>query len=331
MSRSRNLVIILILSVFIFSCTQGQNDSGSDENVPPPKDLRKFSESFQYLFTRGKNGPVATYRNYINQMDATVQGKGQCAGTQESDAFYLYGTGNTEPTKCPSMFVDNVSLYNIDNPAYPEKREDTSYPFSLIGNPSFSIGDTYVADNTGYYIFTVIDKTGIPSITGRSYTGCGNDLSVDLIQQGPNLCGPTCLEMYLKYILNKDISQTDIKDLLTNFPLTTIGSGSTPTETRFWSSPINAKGSDIAYQDGYVDLNGQIYGTYGEYLFEAAAYYLDQNDKTGYVVRSIQYMTIGDIEYFIDNNTPVLVCVWIDGEYNITFDNKKYTDRKSVV
>ena len=146
--------------------------------APSRADASGLREELSVPFTTGTDGK-STANRYDGQLNVTVAGTGQAAGTQRSDAFYIYTdeAGNaTQPYHLANGY--NFGLWVNGNPpdtymsAIPVYRADHTYTFSLQvapGNVVFGIGDYDTRDNTGSLRLTITgeDIPALYTITGK--------------------------------------------------------------------------------------------------------------------------------------------------------------------
>jgi hypothetical protein len=143
-------------------------NSSPDTNIPqdqPSLPLHNpagplTAETLTVPFRLGVAG-VMTAIKYRGQVAVTVSGVGQAAGSQWSDAFYIYTDGNGNPiTPWHPTEYYNWTLWINGGPAdylvnpIPPYSPHHLYIFNLTvpGGPlTFAVGDTLTDDNTGEY------------------------------------------------------------------------------------------------------------------------------------------------------------------------------------
>ena len=147
------LVIVAILRLLV-TTVAGQAGGGlTNEMLTVP-------------FAEGDVG-VQTVNSYSGRVLVKVRGTGQAAGTQWSDAFYLFtdDQGNpVEPWHIPGGF--NFTLWINGGPVddfvdpIPPYNPDHVYVFQIDvpeGPLTFAVGDSYTVDNAGEYQIVVRD------------------------------------------------------------------------------------------------------------------------------------------------------------------------------
>lgn len=136
------------------------------------------AETLVVPFALGTAG-VATARDYAGWVTITVSGFGQAAGSQHSDAFYVFTdeAGNPVEPWHPTEYY-NWSLWINGGPAdawvqpIPAYRGDHVYTFQIHAKGgkltfAFGVGDIFTEDNTGAYTVTIRK--------GRRPAGDGDD------------------------------------------------------------------------------------------------------------------------------------------------------------
>lgn len=125
------------------------------------------SETIVVPFKLGTAG-VSTNGCYQGHVVVTVSGTGQAAGTQYSDAFYVFTDNHGVPITpihyAPPKYYDTWELWINGGPSdyyvqpIPAFKNDHVYSFAMKapGGPlTFAVGDTKTNDNTGFYTVTV--------------------------------------------------------------------------------------------------------------------------------------------------------------------------------
>ncbi len=122
-------------------------------------------------FTSGTIG-VSTTQSYSGNVAVTVSGTGQAAGTQWSDAFYIYTDSSGQPiTPWHPTDYYNWSLWINELPvdsflaSIPSYDPTHIYSFTIsvpTGYINFAVGDLSADDNTGSYVIT-LTPTSPPS------------------------------------------------------------------------------------------------------------------------------------------------------------------------
>ena len=126
--------------------------------------LATMEETLIVPFANGTTG-AQTSRSYTGTVSITVAGVGQAAGTQWSDAFYIYTNYSGQPVtpSHPTTFY-NWTLWINGGPAdnlvqpIPSYNPAHVYTFTINapGGPlTFAVGDTGTWDNTGAYTVTL--------------------------------------------------------------------------------------------------------------------------------------------------------------------------------
>lgn len=123
-------------------------------------------------------GPYAatTQLAYSGSVSVMVSGVGQAAGTQWSDAFYIYSPGTpTHPTE-PLNWVLAINGQHAENfiGSVPPYDSSHVYTFQLNapgGQLTFGVGDTMTSDNTGSYTVTLGHVPGDATIIGTISVG----------------------------------------------------------------------------------------------------------------------------------------------------------------
>ena len=149
----RFFVIVAILSLPATTMV-GQAESG------------RTHETLTVPFTNGDVG-VQTVNSYRGRVLVKVRGIGQAAGSDWSDAFYVFtdGEGNpVEPWHSTEWY--NATLWINGGPAdafldpIPPYNPDHVYVFQIDvpeGPLTFAVGDSYTVDNGGEYQIVVRD------------------------------------------------------------------------------------------------------------------------------------------------------------------------------
>ena len=114
-------------------------------------------------------GPTAvtTQNAYSGDVALKVSGVGQAAGTQCSDAFYIFAAASDTAGQCGAsitpilsaefgLFINGQPAENFMVTARPPFRKNHKYHFviTITGDPvklTFGVGDLFVVDNTGEY------------------------------------------------------------------------------------------------------------------------------------------------------------------------------------
>jgi hypothetical protein len=138
-----------------------------------PNGALAASETVTVPFSLGETG-VTTSNSYSGSISVTASGTGQAAGTQRSDAFYIFtdSAGNpVTPFRLPdggfTLWINDGPAENYVNPI-PAYRADHNYSFSIFAPGgrikfSFGVGDLATGDNSGAYTVT-ISGGGQPSV-----------------------------------------------------------------------------------------------------------------------------------------------------------------------
>ena len=131
--------------------------------IQPPAKGCSVLERLTVPFTGSYNATYTQY-SYKGKVFVTVSGTGQSAGTQHTDAFYLFADGNGRSVT-PEHPIDWILTINGDRASYlipngkiPPYRSDHIYNFEITvpdGNLSFGVSDGFASDNTGSYIITL--------------------------------------------------------------------------------------------------------------------------------------------------------------------------------
>jgi hypothetical protein len=128
----------------------------------PPEGCSTF-EHLTVPFTGSYNAAYTQY-SYKGRVFVTVSGIGQSAGTQYTDAFYLFadGEGRSIMPEHPTDWILTINgdraSYLIPNGEIPLYRSDHIYNFEIIvpdGTLSFGVSDGFASDNTGSYMITL--------------------------------------------------------------------------------------------------------------------------------------------------------------------------------
>jgi hypothetical protein len=122
------------------------------------------------------DGPTAatTQNSYSGNVRLRVSGFGQAAGTQCSDAFYIFTESSGEAGVCGEgvspvpanefgLFINNQPAENFIIGSAPPFRRSHVYHFtiSVAGGPlrlTFGVGDTFTSDNSGQYRIVVSQR-----------------------------------------------------------------------------------------------------------------------------------------------------------------------------
>lgn len=341
--RREITLLLLVVSLFLLTnCAPKPN--------PNVDKLAKWTETIYLPLTFGRNQPISTFRNYATTLDIEVYGVGRCAGTQTNDAFYICNV--PEQPWQDMLLINDAPVFYEDHDNYPpysneENPDDLSivrhlYRFSYSASEkfTFSIGDVFTADNDGYYIIHISENNHLFTPIHNSQI-LQHKFSIPIVQQGLNQCGPACLAMYCQYLNIRDdknklpsfgTNKDSIIDSLNNFKIP----GNEAVRDRFWpagkNDPKVSGPKTEPYIDGYLDNDQEhCVGTYSKYLVDIAAKILDESDiRFLYFLRAFQYMNMAELEYFLSNNTPVLVCIWASADQKnqkikIGPGNKKFT------
>ncbi|MBI4675764.1 MAG: fibronectin type III domain-containing protein [Chloroflexi bacterium] len=129
----------------------------------PSIEVPANSELLDVPFTGGVNA-TTTVNKYTGVVTIQVSGSGQAAGTQLSDAFYLY---DPPPPRTADGYYDFTLMINGahaedligSRPAYDSSHV---YTFQIQGNGqalSFGVGDAMTGDNSGKYVVAVSGDT----------------------------------------------------------------------------------------------------------------------------------------------------------------------------
>ena len=125
----------------------------------PPVGGCRISEILTVPFT-GSYDAAYTQFSYNGRVFIRVFGTGQSAGTQYTDAFYLFADsdGRLHTPEHPTDWILTINgdsaHYLIPNEQIPLCRSDHIYDFEIIvpeGNLSFGVRDGFASDNTGNY------------------------------------------------------------------------------------------------------------------------------------------------------------------------------------
>ena len=136
-----------------------QKLTNQPQTVQPPVGGCRISEILAVPFT-GSYDAVYTQYSYKGKVFIRVFGVGQSAGTQYTDAFYLFADsdGSLQTPQHPTDWILTINgdfaHYLISNEQIPSYRSDHIYDFEIIvpdGNLSFGVSDGFASDNTGNY------------------------------------------------------------------------------------------------------------------------------------------------------------------------------------
>lgn len=124
-----------------------------------PVEECRISEILTVPFT-GSYHAVYTQYPYQGKVFIRVFGTGQSAGTQYTDAFYLFtdSDGRLQTPQHPTDWILTINgdfaHYLIPDEQIPPYRSDHIYDFEIVvpdGNLSFGVSDGFAADNSGSY------------------------------------------------------------------------------------------------------------------------------------------------------------------------------------
>jgi hypothetical protein len=128
-------------------------------------------ETLTVPFSLGTTG-VETTQSYAGRVTITVSGTGQAAGSQSSDAFYIFTDSAGNPVT-PFHVSDyyNFGLWVNGGPvdnylnAIPPYNDAHTYTFSIVVRGgrivfAFGVGDTFTSDNTGAFTVTIRQGNG---------------------------------------------------------------------------------------------------------------------------------------------------------------------------
>lgn len=142
---------------------------GTAAPTPPPTNTPIAlctREELSAPFTGGPRAATSS-ESYSGLTTVVASGTGQAAGTQLSDAFYIFTDllGNPVPPRHPTGQDSQVLTINgappdamIEGPV-PEYRNDHVYTFNVTapgGRLDFGVGDTWTADNAGEYVIRIL-------------------------------------------------------------------------------------------------------------------------------------------------------------------------------
>lgn len=125
-----------------------------------------INETIVVPFNSGSTG-VHSQNSYAGTVHVAVFGKGQSAGTQYTDAFYMFtdSEGNPITPYYPNDWIltinGNLANYLIANQQVPSYRDDHTYTFDIDapgGTLLFGVRDGYPQDNTGSYTITLCKR-----------------------------------------------------------------------------------------------------------------------------------------------------------------------------
>lgn len=131
------------------------------------------SETLIVPFNLGTQG-MQTSRAYSGPITIVVSGYGQAAGTQESDAFYIFTDSDGNPvTPWHEAQYYNFGLWINGGPVdnwvapIPDYQDNHTYTIKIFAPGShltfaFGVGDADVGDNSGAFTVTVT-KGGPPA------------------------------------------------------------------------------------------------------------------------------------------------------------------------
>jgi len=199
-------------------------------------------ETITVPFTTGTTG-VRTSQSYSGSVTITVSGVGNAAGTNLSDAFYLYQDESGNPITPPQHSSDyyNFTLHIDGGPAdayvqpIPAYRADHVYTFRITapGGPlTFGVGDGITYDNGGAYTVTIAAPSSMPGDQGRNTDHC------------------PCAQPSTSNPVNTRTGNywTDATDLLVSPPGPSLG----------WVRTYNSQGTGDADQPGLLGYGWQV-------------------------------------------------------------------------
>jgi hypothetical protein len=120
-------------------------------------------EQIELLFSEGVEGQT-TNNSFSGEVEITVSGVGQSAGSAFSDAFYLFtdGDGYNIPPEHPEEWIltinSELAHLLIPGQEIPAYSDDHIYTFDINipeGPLLFGIQDGYTGDNTGSFWITI--------------------------------------------------------------------------------------------------------------------------------------------------------------------------------
>lgn len=144
------LAVVLAFAPFAAGRVQATDSQGGEEQL---------TVSYR---SHGPDSPVRTQRTYSGTVTVIVSGTGQAAGSQHSDAFYIFGDayGRSQTV----MPANEFGLYINGRPAAeaggsrPSYQSSHGYTFTINtqGQPlTFAIGEHGLSDNSGSLHITV--------------------------------------------------------------------------------------------------------------------------------------------------------------------------------
>lgn len=137
-----------------------------------PRSALAASETLSVPFVLGVNG-VQTEHAFSGPIRIDVSGSGQAAGSQLSDAFYIFADENGQPLPTPyhvyafytfGLFINGgpADAYVAAIPAYNPSHAYTISVFAPGGRLTFGfgVGDAVTADNSGAFTVTITNRGG---------------------------------------------------------------------------------------------------------------------------------------------------------------------------
>jgi hypothetical protein len=155
------VICLVIISLGFLSIQKLANLS--EGIAKQPAEGCSIAEHLTVPFTGSYNATYTQY-SYKGKVFVIVSGTGQSAGTQYTDAFYLFADDDgrsinpEHPTDWILTINGDLANYLIPNGEIPPYRSEHIYNFEIIvpdGNLSFGVSDGFASDNTGSYAITL--------------------------------------------------------------------------------------------------------------------------------------------------------------------------------
>lgn len=166
---------------------RGDRATGAVAGPPPatnsqstPGTVATAALTLTVPFTAGVEA-ISTGQSYSGQVRITVSGSGQAAGTQLTDAFYLYTDSSGNPVSPTHYDMFTLAINGFPTSHYlstiPAYQPSHTYTFTIALSDSapifFGVNDNNFSDNSGAFTVTV-DTTTLAQVSVSFALGSGD-------------------------------------------------------------------------------------------------------------------------------------------------------------